>query len=127
MSDPIGPAPETRDSRFLWLLFGACAAPLAWLGQMMLDYGVTAHACYPADHPVGMASTESLFTVLIISDLIALTLCAAGAWVSWSHWRHGLQGRNRFLALWGLMSSVWFFAAILFNAIASVAVPPCIS
>ena len=127
MTDPIGPAPEIRSPRFLWLLFGACAAPLAWLGQMMLGYGVTATVCYPGDHPVGLSSNGLLFAVLIAFDVIALALCAAGAWVSWSYWRRVLQGRNRFLALWGLMSSLWFFAAILFNAIASVAVLPCIS
>ena len=50
-----------------------------------------------------------------------------GAFVSW----RGLagvrprQGRNRFLALWGMMSSLWFFAAILFNVFASIMVPPC--
>ena len=84
MLDPVGPAPETRQPRFLWLLLGCAIAPLFWLGQMMLGYGVTAHACYPADHPVGMVSTESLFTVLIIFDLIALTLCAAGAFTAMS-------------------------------------------
>ena len=48
---------------------------------------------------------------------MALAVCAPGALVSWrtgSRMRAG-RGRNRFLALWGLMSSLWFFAAILFN------------
>ena len=36
------------------------------------------------------------------------------------------EGRDRFLALWGMMSSLWFFCAILFNAIASVMVPLCL-
>ena len=125
--DPAGPAPETREPRFWWLMFGACGAPIAWLGQMMLAYGITAYVCYPGDHPVGLASTGPLFSGLIAFDIIALATCFAGGWVSWSHWRRVRSGRNRFLALWGLMSSLWFFAAILFNAIASVAVPPCLS
>ncbi len=125
--DPTGPAPETRSPRFLWLLFGASAAPLAWLGQMALGYGVTAYVCYPGDHPVGLAAKGPLFATLIVFDILALVLCAAGGWVSWAHWRRRPEGRNRFLALWGIMSSLWFFVAVLFNAIASLAVPPCIS
>jgi hypothetical protein len=123
--DPTGPAPETREPRFLWLLFGCSAAPLVWLGQLMLGYAVTAHVCYPGDHPISPAMTGPLFAALIGFDVIALAACAAGALVSWRGWQRVRSGRNRFLALWGLMSSLWFFAAILFNVIASVMVPPC--
>lgn len=125
--DPTGPAPEARRPRFLWLLFGACAAPLAWLGQVMLSYGVTAHACYPGDHPVSLTTSGSLFAALLAFDAFALAVCAVGAFVAWRGWCHARprDGRNRFLALWGLMSSLWFFVAILFNVIASVMVPPC--
>jgi hypothetical protein len=124
--DPAGPAPETREPRFLWLLFGACAAPLAWLGHVMLGYGVTAWLCYPADHPVPLATTGPLLAALLLFDAAALALCGAGGLVSWRLWRRVRSGRNRFLALWGVMSSLWFFAAVLFNVIASVMVAPCI-
>jgi hypothetical protein len=126
--DPVGPAPETREPRFLWLLLGCSAAPLFWLGQVMLGYGVTAYICYPGDHPIRPASTASLFAVLMLFDLIAMAACAIGAIMSWRAWRHVRPGesRNRFLALWGLMSSLWFFAAILFNTIVSLMVPPCL-
>lgn len=124
--DPTGPAPEAHSPRFLWLLFGCAAAPLAWLGQMMLAYGVTAYICYPGDHPVRLPSHGGLLAAIAVFDVAALALCAAGAAVSWRGWRQVRtgEGRNRFLALWGLMSSLWFFTAILFNAIASF-VPPC--
>ena len=125
--DPVGPAPETREPRFLWLLFGCTAAPLFWLGQMMLGYGVTAYVCYPGDHPIGLMSAGPLSGILLLMDAVALVACAAGAAVSWRAWRRSGPGggRNRFLALWGLMSSLWFFAAILFNAFASIMVPIC--
>jgi hypothetical protein len=127
--DPAGAAPETRSPRFLWLLFGCSAAPLFWLGQMMLGYGVTAYVCYPGDHPLGPSMGAGLFVPLLIFDLIALGGCAAGALVSWRLWtrRRAGGGRNRFLALWGVMSSLWFFAAILFNVLVSILVPPCLS
>jgi hypothetical protein len=124
--DPAGPAPEAREPRFLWLLFGCAAAPLAWLGQVVLDYGVTTAACYPGDHPVALHTAGPLQAALIACDVLALAICAAGALVSWRGWRRARagEGRSRFLALWGVMSSLWFLAAILFNVIASL-VPPC--
>ncbi|HEY4075480.1 MAG TPA: hypothetical protein VGM26_00985 [Rhizomicrobium sp.] len=138
MVDPIGPAPETRTVRFLWLLFGASAAPLFWLGQLLLSYAITAHVCYPGDHPETLQETGPLLVTLIVFDVIALAASAGGALVSWRLWQRGedrhserqftlhvREVRARFLALWGVMSSIWFFFAILFNVIASVTVPPC--
>ena len=137
--DPAGPAPETRSVKFRTLLLGASAAPIFWLGQLMLEYGVTAHVCYPGDHPQSLAASGALFTALMAFDAIALIAPVAGGLVSWRAWRrsaadtdhrhvlHTGEGRDRFLALWGVMSSLWFFAAILFNVIASVTVPPCLS
>jgi hypothetical protein len=123
--DPVGPAPETRSTRFLWLVFGASAAPLLWLGHTMLGYGVTAFICYPGDHPVGLAAPGPLLAALIVFDMIALAGCAVGGFVSWRLSRRTEGPRNRFLALWGMLSSLWFFIAILFNVIASVSVPLC--
>lgn len=123
---PDGPAPEARQPRFLWLLFGCSISPLFWLAQMMLDYGVTAKICYPGDHPVNLAPASPLFAMLLVSDAIALLACALGGFVSWRIWQRGAgRGRDRFLALWGIMSNLWFFGAILFNVFASILVPPC--
>ncbi len=133
-ADPIGAAPEARSVRFIVLLFGACAAPIFWLGQLMLGYGVTAQRCYPGDHPLNLA-TGALSGPLMLFDAVAFLACAAGALASWRCWHRIRAGarpvprtgedRNRFLAMWGMLSSLWFFFAILFNAIASVMVPPC--
>jgi hypothetical protein len=125
--DPVGPAPEAREPRFLWLLFGCSSAPLFWLGHVILSYGLTSYICYPDDHPIRLASAEPVFFALIAFDLVALAGCGTGALVSWRAWRllNQSDGRNRLLALWGLMSSLWFFAAVLFNLIVSISVPPC--
>jgi hypothetical protein len=126
--DPTGPAPAMREPRFLGLLFGCSAAPLFWLAQVILGYAVTAYLCYPGDHPVSLSATMPLFAALIALDIIALLACAAGALVSWRGWRRVRPaGRNRFLALWGLMSSLWFFVAVMFNVIASLIVPLCVA
>ena len=136
--DPIGAAPETRSVKFITLLFGACTAPLFWLGQIGLGYGVSAFSCYPGDHPVS-SQTNMLFDMLMVFDAVAILAVACGGLVSWQAWtavagsqshRHVLhtgEGRDRFLAIWGLLSSLWFFFAVLFNTIASILVPPCLS
>ena len=139
--DPVGAGPEARSEKFLTLLFGATAAPIFWTGQLILSYAVTAYVCYPGDHPHPLAPGATLFPVLLVFDAVALLACAAGGIISWRAWDrsahagraaphhilHTGEGRDRFLAMWGLMSSLWFFFAILFNAIASVTVPPCLS
>jgi hypothetical protein len=136
--DKIGAAPETRSVKFLLLLFGASAAPVFWLGQLMLGYAVTAYACYPGDHPQPIAPAASLSAALTGFDIVAIVAAVAGGAVSLWCWRRiqrGPQtatfqiseGRVRFLALWGIFSSLWFFFAIVFNTIASVTVPPCLT
>ena len=127
LRDAVGPAPETRSPRFLWQLFGVFAAPLAWLGHMMLSFGVSASVCYPAHHPLMLTPTGPLFKALLLFDALALGICIAGGLVSWRAWRkmRAGPGRNRFLAQAGLMSSLCFAAAILFNVLASLVVPSC--
>jgi hypothetical protein len=107
----------------------------------MMGYGVTAYACFPGDQPVKPSFIARLRDALVFFDLVALAGALAGGAVSlWllrhlrheaeGGIRHGLHsgaGRARFLALWGMLSSLWFFFAILFNTIASVTVPPCLN
>jgi hypothetical protein len=125
---------------FVALLFGAATAPVFWLGQLMLSYGVTAQACYPGDHPEAIASASSLKIAMMGFDCVAVLAAAAGGIVAWlclvriqrerrGSYSHSVatgMGRARFLALWGVFSSQWFLGAILFNVIASLTVPPCV-
>ena len=123
------------------LLFGSCAAPIFWLGQLMLNYAVTAYACYPGDHPEAIATAASLRAAMLSFDVVAIVVTAAGGITAWLCFRKtqasravrgdlrlaAAEGRAHFLAVWGLFSSLWFFGAILFNTIASVTVPPCLN
>lgn len=134
------PAPHRDRAHFLWLLFGCSAAPIFWLGQLILGYWVSAQICYGGVQPVDIASPATLRTELIVFDIVALVAALAGGVISWSSWRatqnekkggathaiHTGEGRTRFLALWGLMSSLWFFGAIVFNTIGSIVVPLCV-
>jgi hypothetical protein len=122
---------------FAALLFGACAAPIFWIGQLTLNYAVTAYGCYPGDHPEAIASSAALRAALYTFDVVAILAAAAGGITAWLCFaktgsphtnteKSTSEGRAHFLAIWGLFSSLWFFAAILFNAIASFTVPPCL-
>jgi hypothetical protein len=125
---------------FVALLFGAATAPVFWLGQLMLSYAVTAQACYPGDHPEAIASAPSLKMAMLGFDGVAILAAMTGGIVAWlclakirqkrrgpySHSVATGMGRARFLALWGVFSSLWFLGAILFNVIASLTVPPCV-
>jgi hypothetical protein len=125
--DPAGPAPETREPHFLLLLFGAAAAPIAWLGQTMLSYGVTAYGCYPGDHPAIAIGRVTLSATVLAFDIAALLVAATGFAVAWRSWKTvtAHAGRNRFLAQWGIFSSLCFMLGIVFNILASILVSPC--
>jgi uncharacterized membrane protein YeiB len=134
------PAPHRHRVSFIALMFGMIAAPIFWLGQLMLGYGVSAVVCYGSDHPTTIMSATALRSALILFDAIAIIAAISGGIVSCMSWRavrdekEGGQrqaleigdGRARFMALWGIMSSLWFFIAIIFSTIASVTVPLCI-
>lgn len=136
----VHPSPQSHRVSFAALIFGMIAAPVFWLGQMMLTYGVSAVTCYGSDHPTTIASGAALRSAFIVFDAIAIIAAIAGGIVSYMSWRRvrnekeGGQGqaleigdgRARFMALWGIMSSLWFLGAILFSTIASVTVPLCI-
>jgi hypothetical protein len=134
------PAPHRQRVRLWVLMFGLVAAPIFWLAQLLLGYGVSAAACYGGDHPTTIASGASLRMALFSFDAAALIVALAGAAVSYASWHavHGEQqsgphhalevgeGRTRFMALWGILSSLCFGGAIVFNTMASVMAPLCI-
>jgi hypothetical protein len=132
MSDALHMPPVKAPRRFRLGMFGACAAPIFWLGQLMLGYFVSAQACFGSDHPTTIASGQGLRSLLIAFDAIAILAALAGGIVSVMLLRANriggttVDGRVHFLAVWGILSSACFFAAILFTTIASLGVPLCL-
>ncbi len=122
------------------LLFGTLlAAPLAWSAQLLLNYGIASHACFPADAPRAAPIWGWLHSGLLAINLASLVIAIAATVVSLIIWRrtskeaagghHHLidvgQGRTRFFAIWGVWSGVWFIVQILFGTIAAIGVPGC--
>jgi hypothetical protein len=139
MSEVLTPVPHRRAGS-LWLLwFGIVGAPAFWFAQLVLGYGLWTYRCYPGDTPIVWNASAGLFATIAIFDILAIAVAVAGFAVSWRVWRtvsdekanetrpstHIGEARNRFLSVWGMLSSGCFLAAILFATIASVAVPPC--
>jgi hypothetical protein len=78
---------------------------------------------------------------MLAFDIVAIIAALVGGIVSFVCWRRVQDdkevarfgtaeagtGRARFLAIWALFSSLWFFLAILFNTYASITVSPCLN
>ena len=140
MSDVASfPAPDRGKVNFSTLMFGFCAAPIFWIIQLTLGYWASAEACYGGDQPTVTATPGTLHVALVVFDVVAIAAALAGGVVSLGAWRiaqkekrggmrHALhvgEGRSRFMALWGIIASVWFLGAIIFNTIGSLVVPLC--
>jgi len=139
MSEIVHLPPLRAPRRFLLGMFGACAPPIFWTGQLLLGYGVSSIACYGSDHPTPIDWTGGLRGILAGFDAVAILVAVAGGAVSIrlmrnagiEHDAHGIgtqvqvESRVRFLAVWGALSSLWFLAAIVFNTVTSLTVPLC--
>lgn len=125
---------------FTALMFGIATAPVFWIGQMFLDYGVTSRSCYGSDHPTTVAAASALRTALYVFDAVAILAALSGAMVSFLCWwvvrepgadtrfaARITESRVRFMAVCGMLSSLWFLGAIVFNTIASAMVGMCAS
>lgn len=137
------PAPHReRVSRAL-LFIGLGVAPLAWALQLILNYGLASHACFPRRYlrEEVISGWDWTWTALLVINLVALVIGAVGFFLSLRNWRRTREegsgqfgalieageGRTRFLSVWGLWAAIWFLLGIAFNTIALVGVPLCAS
>jgi hypothetical protein len=121
----------SADTRTIWaLMFGLAAGPTAWIAQLVLDYGLSSHACFPVDHPVAQLPAGAGKPALAVITALCFLLALAGLWTAWISWRDARDeapaaGRSCFLALCGLYTSAGFAVAILASAASILAVPSC--
>ena len=133
------PAPHRRRVSPWAIGVGVCAAPSIWAIQLLTDVSLSGHACGPRNTLQSQSSWLGLPVVLLTINVVAVALCLAAAFVAWGSWRatrnerpgsghHVLEsgdGRTRFLALVGLMTSVLFGAAIILESVNFFVVPSC--
>jgi hypothetical protein len=137
----LHPAPHRDKVSMFLLLLGLMAAPLMWAGHLYLSYAFAAESCFPGDAPLKYAveGAAAVRTILAVFDAVALTVAVVAGLIAFRSWRttrheaeqadqHAVEvgeGRTRFMAVWGMLSSGLFFGALLFATIASLAVPIC--
>lgn len=140
-SVPLHPAPHRHRAHPAGLALGLLIGPVAWLAQTAVNYGFASHACFPAEEPflLPLGSGGGLFTLNLAVNIAAIVLVFAAGAVAYRNWRatrrelegHAYavfeagEGRTRFLALWGMLTSAVFAAALVFNLVAILGVPPC--
>lgn len=142
------PAPERSRVALAGLWFGFLAGPAAWTAQTLVDTALTSHGCFPRLVPLSSPTLGGLRGVLFVVGVVAIALCVAGGLVSWRDWmrtrdehhsrsgkaaQHGQpaalletgEGRTRFMALSGLLTSVTFLIVVIAHTASIFLVSPC--
>ena len=119
--------------------FGLLGAPAAWSPQLLVNAALDAHGCYPRDTPLDAPVWPQAAALMGGLELVAVLLCVAALGCAWAAWRrtrderpgsaHRLleagDGRSRFMALSGLLTSALFLLAVLLSAFNLVVLPAC--
>ncbi len=138
---PGHPAPARgRVSSFV-LWFGLFGAPAAWSVQLLVNYPMAAHTCFPRLIPLasptighgGLTTATTIVSIVAILVAIAAGVAAIAAWRQTSgesggqaHWLLDTgEGRTRFMAASGLMTSGLFLLAIIVHTISIFTVAQC--
>jgi hypothetical protein len=133
------PAPHRARVGLAALLFGIAAAPAAWDAQLMLSVALSGHACYPRERLLAAPLWSGLWSILLAISVGGIGIALAGGVVALRSWRrtraerpgsghHLLEsgdGRTRFMAMCGLLTSAVFLLALIFGTAALFVVPLC--
>ena len=151
-SQPSGtshPAPSRAQIALPALWFGLFGGPVAWSIQTLVNLPVASHGCYPALSPLE-APISGVRGIAFIVSLFALAICVAAAVVAFRSWtrlrgehQEGSgrarehtpaaalaetgEGRTRFMALCGVLTSLTFLVLSLTLTAAIFLVSPCAS
>jgi len=131
--------PNQRRASLLALWTGLVAAPLAWAVQLQVGYAMTAHGCFPRDVPLQAPLLSGLRMGLLLGSVLAIAIALGAIALSCRSWVHsrpvdatagrpppiGRDGRSRFLAASGILTSVLFLIAIIFETSALLLSPLC--
>lgn len=126
----------------LWFaLFGA---PAAWAAQLISNYALMSHFCYPTDTPLAAPTFGGVRVLSIVLDVVLLLVAVAalasaiGAWVRTRHETRVLkgpeheeaaeigEGRTRFMAMSGILVSGIFVYGIIMAGLPLITMPICV-
>ena len=147
MTTTMHPAPARAHVALPALWFGLFGGPVAWSIQTLVNLPIASHGCFPRLSPLESPITAVRGIAFFVS-LLALAVCVAAATVafrSWSRLRREHQegagrgrehppaaalaetgeGRTRFMALCGILTSLTFLVVSLVHTAAVFLVSPC--
>lgn len=141
------PAPARTEVRGSALWFGIFAGPAAWSVQTLVNLSVASHGCYPRLEPLDspVTSVRAIAFTLSIGAIVVCLLALAVSSRSWSRSRgehHRAtgkasahdpsttlmetgEGRTRFMALCGVLTSATFLVLVLVHTAAVLWLVPC--
>ena len=130
-ASPTHPAPQQHLVGLPALWFGLFGAPAAWAAQLISNYALLGHFCYPRATPLAsptFGGTRALAIVVSAVLLLAATAALFVALHSWQETRYRRraehhevaevgEGRTRFMAMSGILVSGIFVYAVLMTGI----------
>jgi hypothetical protein len=142
------PAPARGQVGLGALWFGLAGGFAAWSVQTLVNLALASHACYPRLYPLAAPVVAGMRGIVFAVGLAALAVCVAAmatAWRSWARTRHEQQpatgsgqnltpetalletgeGRTRFLAFAGVLTSVTFLLVSVVHTTTLFLVAPC--
>jgi hypothetical protein len=133
------PSPQRGKVSLGALWFGIWGAPLAWISLELLSYILTTAICNTDSHIALRAHADKVSHYLVPISLIACLIALLAAVTAVHNWRktrheksgsaHQLlevgEGRTRFLAMFGLLTSSGFIIALFFSSAMLFLIPLC--
>lgn len=142
------PAPERGRTSLAALWFGLAGGPAAWTVQTLVSLPVAAHACFPQLTPLSAPVFGGVRGVVFVLGVMAFVVSAIAAAVAWRAWTRTRgehhpgsgagahhaesvalletgEGRTRFMALAGVMTSLAFLLVTAAHAATLFFVAPC--
>ena len=142
------PAPSRARVSLAALWFGLVAAPAAWSVQTLVNLPVASHGCFPQLYRLSSASSYSIQGIAFIVSIAAVAVCIAALVVASRSWRrtraeqhpssgsasgHSAEvsaletgeGRTRFMAMAGALTSLTFTLVSLVHLVTVFLVGPC--
>ena len=141
MTETFRHEPRDVGVRPVFLAIGLAVAPICWLTQLIVDYGLSSYACYPLleQRATPAPGWGNVWIVVIVINLLTLALAVAATVLSALNWRTftrrqpslsddlavASKGRARFIAQCGTLAGIGFIAAIIFDLVAIIGSPIC--
>ncbi len=132
-----GPQRERTHQGSLW--FSLLAPPLGWAAHLLVNYSIAGQNCVGGIDIREMPQANGRLTAILLIDLAATLLAIVAGYIAFQRWLdtrtekgggahhlvHSGEGRTRFLAMCGMLTSALFGLAVVIDAIGSILGPPC--